>query len=84
MQNILFDEGMRIVQQFGLLDFVEELKGLVDISLEEEIKVIIDFVVKRKVNFLYDSENGELFFKRKIKRLRAEVNGTDGDKDEDS
>lgn len=84
MQNILFDEGMRIVQQFGLLDFVEELKGLVDISLEEEIKVIIDFVVKRKVNFLYDSENGELFFKRKIKRLRAEVNGTDGEKDEDS
>lgn len=84
MQNTLFDEGMRIVQQFGLLDFVEELKGLVDISLEEEIKVIIDFVVKRKVNFLYDSENGELFFKRKIKRLRAEVNGTDGDKDEDS
>lgn len=67
-----------------MLDFVEELKGLVDISLEEEIKVIIDFVVKRKVNFLYDSENGELFFKRKIKRLRAEVNGTDGDKDEDS
>lgn len=84
MQNTLFDEGMRIVQQFGLLDFVEELKGLVDISLEEEIKVIIDFVVKRKVNFLYDSENGELFFKRKIKRLREEVNGTDGDKDEDS
>lgn len=84
MQNTLFDEGMRIVQQFGLLDFVEELKGLVDISLEEEIKVIIDFVVKRKVNFLYDSENGELFFKRKIKRLRAEVNGTDGEKDEDS
>lgn len=84
MQNTLFDEGMRIVQQFGLLDFVEELKGLVDISLEEEIKVIIDFVVKRKVNFLYDSENGELFFKRKIKRLREEVNGTDGEKDEDS
>lgn len=38
MQNTLFDEGMRIAQQFGLSDFAEELKGLVDTSPEEENK----------------------------------------------
>nr|XP_034315300.1 NGFI-A-binding protein 1 isoform X9 [Crassostrea gigas] len=84
MQNTLFDEGMRIAQQFGLSDFAEELKGLVDTSPEEETKAITDPVVKRKANSLHDSENGESPSKRKTKRSRAEVNGTDGDKDEDS
>lgn len=84
MQNTLFDEGMRIAQQFGLSDFAEELKGLVDTSPEEETKAITDPVVKRKPNSLHDSENGESPSKRKTQRSRAEVNGTDGDKDEDS
>lgn len=84
MQNTLFDEGMRIAQQFGLSDFAEELKGLVDTSPEEETKAITDPVVKRKANSLHDSENGESPSKRKTKRSREEVNGTDGDKDEDS
>eukprot|EP00105_Crassostrea_gigas_P009138 XP_011423951.1 PREDICTED: NGFI-A-binding protein 1 isoform X7 [Crassostrea gigas] len=84
MQNTLFDEGMRIAQQFGLSDFAEELKGLVDTSPEEETKAITDPVVKRKANSLHDSENGESPSKRKTQRSRAEVNGTDGDKDEDS
>lgn len=84
MQNTLFDEGMRIAQQFGLSDFAEELKGLVDTSPEEETKAITDPVVKRKAYSLHDSENGESPSKRKTKRSRAEVNGTDGDKDEDS
>lgn len=84
MQNTLFDEGMRIAQQFGLSDFAEELKGLVDTSPEEETKAITDPVVKRKANSLHDSENGESPSKRKTKRSREEVNGTDGEKDEDS
>lgn len=84
MQNTLFDEGMRIAQQFGLSDFAEELKGLVDTSPEEETKAITDPVVKRKANSLHDSENGESPSKRKTKRSREQVNGTDGDKDEDS
>ncbi|KAK3106615.1 hypothetical protein FSP39_023686 [Pinctada imbricata] len=30
MQNTLFDEGLRIAQQYGMADFAEELKGLQD------------------------------------------------------
>lgn len=83
MQNTLFDEGMRIAQQFGLSDFAEELKGLADTSPEEETKAITD-PVKRKANSLHDGENGESPSKRKSKRSRAEVNGIDSVKDEDS
>lgn len=83
MQNTLFDEGMRIAQQFGLSDFAEELKGLADTSPEEETKAITD-PVKRKANSLHDSENGESPSKKKSKKSRAEVNGTDGDKEEES
>lgn len=83
MQNTLFDEGMRIAQQFGLSDFAEELKGLADTSPEEETKAITD-PVKRKANSLHDDENGESPSKRKSKRSRAEVNGIDSVKDEDS
>ena len=75
MQNTLFDEGMRIAQQFGLSDFAEELKGLVDTSPEEENKEITDSV-KRKANSLHENENGVTNTGNNRKKSRREVNGT--------
>ncbi|XP_061181417.1 NGFI-A-binding protein 1-like isoform X2 [Saccostrea echinata] len=74
MQNTLFDEGMRIAQQFGLADFAEELKGMADTSPEDETKEITD-PVKRKADSLNDGENGDSPAEKMSKKLRAEVNG---------
>nr|XP_022341150.1 NGFI-A-binding protein homolog isoform X5 [Crassostrea virginica] len=82
MQNTLFDEGMRIAQQFGLSDFAEELKGLVDTSPEEENKEITDSV-KRKANSLHENENGVTNTGNNRKKSRREVNGTDAAKEDE-
>lgn len=82
MQNTLFDEGMRIAQQFGLSDFAEELKGLADTSPEEESKGITD-PVKRKANSTNDSENGDLDTEETCKKLRLEVNGQEEEEEEE-
>jgi hypothetical protein len=74
MQNTLFDEGMRIAQQFGLSDFAEELKGLADTSPEEETKDITDSL-KRNANSMNDGENGDLSTEETHKKLRLDVNG---------